>query len=275
MSLNNLANRQAEAGDRAAALATSAEAVEIRRTLAEASPAAYLPDLARSLNNLAIQQAEAGDRRGRWPAAPKRSATTAPGRGQPRRLPARPRQVAEQPGQRQAEAGDGRRAGHEHRSGRALPQLAEASPAAYLPDLAMSLNNLADRLGGGRGPGGALAASTRRSDPRQLAEASPAAYLPDLAMSLNNLANRRRRPGTGRTRWPRSTEAVQHPPAAGRGQPRRLPARPRQVAEQPGQPQAEAGDRAAALATSTKPSSTAARWPRPAPPPTCPTSPGR
>src|SRR5664279_6380136 len=35
----------------------STEAVAIRRRLAEANPAAYLPDLAMSLNNLSVQQA--------------------------------------------------------------------------------------------------------------------------------------------------------------------------------------------------------------------------
>jgi len=53
--LNNLAVRQAEVGDRQTALATITEAVEIRRQLAHANPAAFLPNLAGSLNNLANQ----------------------------------------------------------------------------------------------------------------------------------------------------------------------------------------------------------------------------
>ena len=64
MSLNNLSNRQADTGDRAGALATISEAVDIRRTLARANPAAYLPDLASSLNNLSNRQADTGDRAG-------------------------------------------------------------------------------------------------------------------------------------------------------------------------------------------------------------------
>ena len=52
MALNNLSVRQSETGDRDGALASSTEAVQHYRALAEASPAAYLPDLATSLNNL-------------------------------------------------------------------------------------------------------------------------------------------------------------------------------------------------------------------------------
>ncbi|WP_352231373.1 hypothetical protein, partial [Actinomadura sp. NBRC 104412] len=50
--MNNLGIRLAEVGDERAALEPTREAVEIRRELAEAEPAAYLPDLAGSLNNL-------------------------------------------------------------------------------------------------------------------------------------------------------------------------------------------------------------------------------
>ena len=62
MSLNNLAIRLAEVGQRQAALQPAQEAVTIRRALAEANPDAYLPDLAMSLNNLAIRLAEVGQR---------------------------------------------------------------------------------------------------------------------------------------------------------------------------------------------------------------------
>ncbi|MXQ67043.1 tetratricopeptide repeat protein, partial [Actinomadura rayongensis] len=61
-SLNNLSNQQANTGDRAGGLASIEEAVQIRRTLADANPAAFLPDLAGSLNNLSNQQANTGDR---------------------------------------------------------------------------------------------------------------------------------------------------------------------------------------------------------------------
>ena len=68
--------------------------------------------------------------------------------------------------------------------------LAEASPAAYNPDLAGSLNNLANCLSGVGEREGALGAAREAVDLyRGLAEASPAAYTPNLAASLNNLAN--------------------------------------------------------------------------------------
>ncbi|MEU5893533.1 ATP-binding protein, partial [Streptomyces sp. NPDC047461] len=60
--LNNLAVRQSQVGDRAAALTSITEAVDIRRTLAQANPAAFLPNLAMSLNNLANRQSDTGDR---------------------------------------------------------------------------------------------------------------------------------------------------------------------------------------------------------------------
>ena len=54
MSLNNLAAFLSEVGRRQEALdRPREESVAIRRQLAEASPDAYLPDLAMSLNNLA------------------------------------------------------------------------------------------------------------------------------------------------------------------------------------------------------------------------------
>lgn len=50
---NNLSIRLSDVGERAAALGAAREAVGLYRALAEASPAAYNPDLAGSLNNLA------------------------------------------------------------------------------------------------------------------------------------------------------------------------------------------------------------------------------
>ena len=68
--------------------------------------------------------------------------------------------------------------------------LVEASPAAYTPDLAGSLNNLAGFLSGAGRSGEALEAAQEAVRlRRELVEASPAAYTPDLAGSLNNLAN--------------------------------------------------------------------------------------
>src|ERR1019366_5490304 len=60
--LNNQANRQSGMGQRDAALQSIAEAVTIRRKLAEANPDAFLPDLAMSLNNQASRQSGMGQR---------------------------------------------------------------------------------------------------------------------------------------------------------------------------------------------------------------------
>ena len=69
-------------------------------------------------------------------------------------------------------------------------QLAAARPDAFLPDLAMSLNNLANMLSAlGRREEALAQAEEAVRLRRQLAAARPDAFLPDLAMSLNNLAN--------------------------------------------------------------------------------------
>ena len=69
-------------------------------------------------------------------------------------------------------------------------ELAEASPQAYTPALAASLNNLANCLSGVGERGEALGVAREAVRLRRLlAEASPQAYTPDLAMSLSNLAN--------------------------------------------------------------------------------------
>ena len=68
--------------------------------------------------------------------------------------------------------------------------LAEHNPAAYTPDLAGSLNNLASYLASNGQRHEALqTAQEAVSIRRTLAEHNPAAYSPNLASSLNNLAN--------------------------------------------------------------------------------------
>ena len=68
--------------------------------------------------------------------------------------------------------------------------LAEASPQAYMPALAASLNNLAAFLSGVGERGEALVAVREAVEVyRVLAEASPQAYMPDLAGALNILAS--------------------------------------------------------------------------------------
>ena len=69
-------------------------------------------------------------------------------------------------------------------------QLAEARPDAFLPDLAMSLNNQSNRLADLGRREEALAAIEQAAEIyRQLAEARPAAFLPNLAAVLTNLAD--------------------------------------------------------------------------------------
>ena len=69
-------------------------------------------------------------------------------------------------------------------------QLAIDNPAAYEPDLAMSINNLANILSETGDRAGALVAAREAVEiRRRLAQANPAAYEPDLAMSISNLAN--------------------------------------------------------------------------------------
>ncbi len=113
-------------------------------------------------------------------------------------------------------------------------RLAEAQPAAFLPDLAMSLNNLSGRQSDTGDRDGALASITEAvTHYRRLAEAQPAAFLPDLAASLNNLSGRQSDTGDRDGALASITEAVTHLPSARRGPTRRLPPRPRDVAEQP------------------------------------------
>ncbi|WP_147304375.1 tetratricopeptide repeat-containing serine protease family protein [Streptomyces sp. M7] len=67
--------------------------------------------------------------------------------------------------------------------------LTAADPDAFLPDLAMSLNNLSIRLRGlGRREEALAAIEEAVTAYRQLAAARPDAFLPNLATSLNNLS---------------------------------------------------------------------------------------
>ena len=67
--------------------------------------------------------------------------------------------------------------------------LVERNPAAYTPDLATSLNNLANHLyNNGQQREALTTAQEAVTIRRNLVEHNPAAYTPDLAMSLNNLA---------------------------------------------------------------------------------------
>ena len=70
-------------------------------------------------------------------------------------------------------------------------QFAKANPVANQPNLAMSINNLANRLSGiGDRPGALKAAQEAADIYKRLAITNPAVYEPKLAASINNLANR-------------------------------------------------------------------------------------
>src|SRR5215831_11371798 len=69
-------------------------------------------------------------------------------------------------------------------------QLAAARPDAFLPNLAMSLNNQSNHLGDlGRRQEALAAIEEAAGIYRQLAAARPDAFLPNLATSLRNLAD--------------------------------------------------------------------------------------
>ena len=188
--LNILGNRLGEVGRPEEALAPANEAVELRRRLAEANPAAHLPDLAGSLHNLANRLSEVGRREEAL--APvneavelrRRQAETNPAAylpylaGSLHNLANRLSEV----GRREEALAPVNEAVELRR------RLAEADPAAYLPDLTDSLNNLAMRLGEvGRWEEALALADEAVELCRRLAEANLAAYLPDLAMSLTTL----------------------------------------------------------------------------------------
>ncbi|MFE6907948.1 hypothetical protein ACFVDK_15955, partial [Streptomyces erythrochromogenes] len=68
--------------------------------------------------------------------------------------------------------------------------LTQANPAAFLPDLAASLNNLSVQQSDTGDHDAALTSITEAVHIRRtLTQANPAAFLPDLAASLNNLSN--------------------------------------------------------------------------------------
>ena len=160
------------------------------RQLAKANPAAYQPNVAPTLNNLAILYGDTQrmkEAESSLPGSPGHSSPT--GEGESGRLPAGCCADAEQPGgplrdtQRMKEA--------EAAFQEALDicrQLAKANPAAYQPDVARTLNNLATLYSTTQRMKEAEAAYQEALDIyRQLAKANPAAYQPNVAETLNNL----------------------------------------------------------------------------------------
>ena len=189
---NNLSIRLSDVGERAAALVAAREAEELYRALAEASPAAYTPDLAMSLTNLANRLSAVGERNEALVAAReavrlRRALAEASPQAYTPNLAMSLNNLANilsEVGKQDEALVVAREAVELYRG------LAEASPAAYTPDLAGALNNLASCFSAVGERNEALVAAREAVELyRALAEASPAAYTPDLAMSLNNLAD--------------------------------------------------------------------------------------
>jgi len=191
--LGNLGVALSGLGRREEALAAAKEAAEIRRTLAQSDPLAFLPKLAGTLNNLGAMLSNLG-RREEALAAAKEAAEI-------RRTLAQSNPQAFLPelaaslnnlgavlsylGQQEEALAAAKEAAEIRRT------LAQSNPQAFLPDLAMSLNNLGSRLSDlGRREEALVAVKEAADIRRKLAEKNPQAFLPDLAMSLNNLGNR-------------------------------------------------------------------------------------
>jgi len=191
--LNNLSNRLSDLGQRERALAAVEEAVGLYRTLAEARPDAFLPDLAMSLNNLSNRLSDLGQRERALAAVEEAVAI--------RRTLAETRPDAFLPdlasslnnlsvhlsdlGQRERALAAVEEAVGLYRT------LAETRPDAFLPVLATALNNLSVHLSNLGHRERALAAVEEAvAIRRTLAETRPDAFLPVLATALNTLSNR-------------------------------------------------------------------------------------
>ncbi len=93
--------------------------------------------------------------------------------------------------------------------GRLYRRLASERPDAFIPDLAGSLNNLANRLSDlGRREDALNAAEEAVSIRRRLASERPDAFIPDLAMSLHTLAIRLLETGKANDALPIISEAI-------------------------------------------------------------------
>ncbi|QTL37949.1 tetratricopeptide repeat protein [Pseudoalteromonas viridis] len=192
MSLNNLAVRQSDLGQREVALASATEAVEHYSALAENRPDAFLPDLAVSLNTLATLQSSLGQH--------EAAHTSALEAVEHFRILAKARPDIFLPAlagslnnlaNRQSKLGQYEAAYTSALEAVELRRaLAQARPDAFLPDLAGSLSNLANLQSAlGQHEAAHTPALEAVELQRALAQAHPDAFLPDFAMSLNNLAN--------------------------------------------------------------------------------------
>jgi tetratricopeptide (TPR) repeat protein len=191
--LANLSNRLSDGKDHAAALAASQEAVEIRRRLAEATPARFQPDLAGSYNNLSNCLSDAGDHAAALAAIQeaveirRRLAEANPARFQPDLAGSYNNLsiILSNVGDHAAALAASQEAAEIRR------RLAQANPVRFEPDLARSLNNLSNRLSDAGDHAAALTAIQEAVDiDRRLAKANPARFETELAICLNNLSHR-------------------------------------------------------------------------------------
>ena len=160
-SLNNLANRLSALGRREEALAAAEEAVRLYRTLAQARPDAFMPDLAGSLNNLAARLSDLG-RREEALAAVEEAVRLYRTLAQARPDAFMPDLAGSLNNLANMLSDLGRREealAAAEEAVRLYRTLAQARPDAFMPDLAMSLNNLANMLSDLGRPEEALAAA--------------------------------------------------------------------------------------------------------------------
>ena len=187
-SLNNLGLLLSDNNRYGEAESHYAEALAIRRKLAETHPAAYLPDVAGSLNNLGIllknnnRYVEAESHYEEALAIYRKLAETHPAAYLP--------DVAMSLNNLGLLLSDNNRYGEaESHYAEALAicrKLAETNPAAYLPDVATSLNNLGILLSDNNRYGEAESHYAEAlAICRKLAETNPAAY--DLAVCMTSL----------------------------------------------------------------------------------------
>ncbi|MDR0829302.1 MAG: tetratricopeptide repeat protein, partial [Prevotellaceae bacterium] len=168
------------------------EALEIRRTLANTNPAAYLPDVAVTLNNLAVLH---------WNTNALSQAENEYNEAlEIRRTLANTNSAAYLPDVATTlnnlallhyDTNAFSQAENEYNEAlEIIRTLAKTNPAAYLPGVATTLNNLAILHYNTN----ALSQAENEYNEaleirRTLANTNPAAYLPDVAVTLNNLAN--------------------------------------------------------------------------------------
>jgi hypothetical protein len=198
--LGNLSNGLYDAGDGAAALAASRDAVELYRRLTQLNPARFDPDLARSLNYLSHRLSDAGDSTAALAASReaeeirRRLADENPARFNPDLASSLSNQSIQL-----SYAGDSPAALAAIRKAVELRRrLADENPARFNPDLASSLHNLSLCLSDAGDDPAALAAVREAVKLRQrLADENPARFNPDLASSLHNLSLRLKNAGEG------------------------------------------------------------------------------